>query len=695
MRFLILTDAAQVEAAAVIAGATYEVISLESAKNGHLAEISGKPIVLWPSRDDVAIARAWGRELAVFGEVKLLNLDAGFCPTAQEMVEQEWDFKQMLEWISGKAEFSTNIVELVTANIDEQNSEPPDAALPSSEGDPATDASLDAHTAPPADALDGLGGSEPYDLPPPEAYQEALEPPTVDYHPGLAGRVYAKPKNVLWADPADFWAETRVPEMRHEWMPPALADLFCQEAETWGADPGIFGLFGIGICAGALPNYIQIQVKSESNWLKAARLWLIINGFSGSNKSPILVAMARPFEDLQEKLMAEVAWKQKKHKDDKEIYEKQRQAYISARAKGDQATAPEEPEAPARNRLILKNATGEVYPDILAEQGGRGILSFQDELVGLVTGANQYKKGGSDIEEFLKLRDGGRHSVDRKGIVTMISEFGANIVGGTQPDRLRKIVKSHDLTSNGFLQRFNIYNAREATLDLDRPMHPDYARMTDIVERLYHLQHSGPVQFSDAAKQVRLDFRQWAYDERKPDWFNDALRSHLSKFNDFFAEFCLTYHAIECADAHNAFIAPEISEATAQRVSNFMRECLYPHASKVYNEIIGGGGELMQYVRYLAGKILAKAPEHIDAAWIAHGWTKWRTLPDWTKKGILNILCESGWLYCDDPRGYMPGRGIRFQVNPDLQTIFAVYAEKERAYLEDMAERRERMGSGD
>lgn len=503
---------------------------------------------------------------------------------------------------------------------------------------------------------------------------------------------FAKPNNLQpWPAPIDFWREMQnVPEMEHRHMPPALADLFCAEAETWAADPGIYGMFGIGICAGALSNAITIQVKEgDSNAVKAARMWIGVSGYSGAGKTPTLIAMARPLEELQERLLEKIAYRQKEYIDEFEIYEKKRAAWISAQAKGEPGQRPEEPLKPARNRLIVKNTTGEAIGEILQDQGHRGILGLYDELVALPAGANQYKKGGNDIEELLKLRDGGRHSIDRKGLFVQIPEYAMNIVGGTQPDRIRDLVKRMNLTDNGFMQRFNFYCAREAGLDLDRPAHADFAKLTDIVERLYEMQHNGPVRYSEEAQEVRREFRLWVYEQRQTPGMSQTLKSHLNKYNDMFSEYALTYHAIESAADRCMTIKPHVSEATARRVFDLMTTCLFPHAKAFYNDVLERQNETMANVRYLAGKILAKGWTTLDLTRIAHGWTGWRKLLPWQKRAVLTALSEGGWIQSYDPRGYIEGMTFKAQIHPDVQEIFSTYAEIEAARLEEMAERRE------
>lgn len=499
-----------------------------------------------------------------------------------------------------------------------------------------------------------------------------------------------------WTQPVDFWRGTQAPEMRHEWMPPALADLFCGEAETWATDPGIYGMFGTGICAGALSKAIYVQVKEgDPTATRGARLWLVVNAYSGSGKTPILTAMARPLEELQERRLERLGYRQKKYIDDQAIYTKKHAAYISAQVAGTHYDKPEEPHKPATEQLIIKNATLEAIHDILFDLDERGLLGLYDEFTALPTGANQYKKGGNDIEELLKLRDGGRHSINRKGVFHPIKQNSMGIVGGTQPDRISTVIKRMDLTSNGFLQRFNFYNGREAGLDLDRPAHADFARMADIVERIYEMQHDGPVRFSEEAQEIRRSFRIWVHDQRQLPWLSQTLKSHLNKYNDMFAEFCLTYHAIESADERCMTIKPHISERTARRVQALMQDCLYPHAKSFYNDVIEADSEITKHVRYLAGKILGKKWAFIDLTKIAHGWTKWRTFKAWEKRAILTMLSEGGWIQAHDSRGYIEGQQYRATVHPDLLEIFADYAEMESAKLDEMEERRQERMAGE
>lgn len=680
-RYLICTDAAQVEAAAVIAGSAYEVISLESAKNGHLAEISGNPIVLWPDRDSVPTARAWGRELAVFGEVKLLDVSLGFCPTAQEMVAQEWDFKQMLEWISGKADHSINIIEvLVSANIQE----PVNGGSQVAPHDPPPDGS------PLSESPGALGEPPPNEEIPLEAYDEAAGGVLSAEAAYLPYRtVEASKGGSEWPEAANFWVIPEPPVMRPEWLPNALAEYAMHEAETIGVDPGILGLDLLGFCCGAISDGIKLQVKADNpRWLQAARLWLCIVGSSASKKSPALKEIDGPAWALERAMREKSISEVERYEDAMLVYEQQRKNYANEAAKGGNATAPEKPPRPSRNRLLVGDATREALADVLLDQGDRGVLLLADEIVSIFGSMDQYKKSGNDRQFYLQAFDGGPFVVDRKGRDTLIPNLGVTILGGTQPSALRKIANQLSLESDGLMQRFIPYVAGNATEDMERGSHhAGHARYADILERLMELQHQGPVKFSTEAQAVRRTFSKWAWEAAKGEWCGDALRSHISKYDTFFARTCLAYHCIAAADAHLAYVPREIPAEIAEQVSNLFRNCLFHHAGHFYGQTLSTASDLIHHVREIASKILAFGWTEISPTLLAQKLWAWRGLKDWEKRGIFTALSEAGWTRSDDKRGYVPGVAIKYATNPRLPEMYSEQAEIERAIQQDKSER--------
>jgi len=495
---------------------------------------------------------------------------------------------------------------------------------------------------------------------------------------------------------SDWWSEGRVPEMSPNVMPPCFRGYIMRESETMGVDPGIFALYILGFCAGALSDSHVLQVKPDNpRWVQPARLWLMMIGNSSTKKTPPLNELRGAAWKLELEMRKRSMADDERFTEESKIYEKQLEGYISAKAKGESRDAPIKPNPPNRERMLVGNATVEALADILLNNE-RGVLNIMDELASVLKGLGQYKAGGNDKEAYLMGFDGGPYPIDRKGRAELIPNFGWSFIGGTQKQKIRDVSASLRLESDGFMARFVPYVARNATEDLDRPAdHDGYQHFSDVLTRLYEMQSNGPIRFSAEAQVTRREFSSWAWNAAKGEWLGDSLRSAISKYDTQFARFCLVYHTIECADNHNAYLAQEISVETAETVARLFRECLYYHAENVYLHILDASSDIMAHVRKIAGKILAKGWNEVTPTTLAQGWTGWRKLAAWQRRAVLGILSEGGWIRTSDKRGYIEGLTITYQCNPRLRELFPHHTEVEIAYLEDMAERRERMFGGD
>lgn len=687
-QYLILRSEIDVEAAKSIFGTRRLCITAQQAMNGSRNDLDGADVLIWGL--DTAQSIGWDRALALelapdCKRVRLfdMSLPSANMYTPTEAAKHNTTYEALSAWAD-----TCGIVKEIP-KPPPQELEPVNAAPPDRSESVSIPAPQEVHDS------DGAAPDMPDTLPI-EAYQDEFSGPTDDEHAYVPPRPYVSYAEAVggseWPhNPTNFWRETKPPEMRSEWMPDALADYFGHEAETWGADPGIFWGYGTGICAGSLSDAVKVRVKPDDpNWLQSARLWLCIAGDSGDNKTPVLSVVLRPLIKLEQVLMERAKSAIEQFNDDQEAYEQQRKRYITAKVDGKTTDRPAAPERPCRNRLIVRNSTLQGLRTVLQDQGDRGILECHDELISVFTGANQFKaKGGDDLQERLKLWDGGYHSFDLNNQLIGIPNWSTSIIGGTQPNKLRTIVGRMGLADDGNMQRFNVYLTRHAALDLERPAHEGHVLFTDIVERLYEMQHQGYVNFSPEAHQIRRDFFIWAHNQRQQPWMNGALKSHLAKYNNFFARFCMTYHGIQCAANHSAYIEPVIPAKIARQVSALLKDCLFRHAECFYNDVLEDSSEVIIDVRRLAEKLLAKNPSTIDLTWITQGWTRWRTFKPWQKKSILTMLAESGWIRPKDPRGYVDGMSYHATVNPRLQDIFAEYVGPIQTRLEEMEDRRQ------
>jgi len=89
----------------------------------------------------------------------------------------------------------------------------------------------------------------------------------------------------------------------------------------------------------------------------------------------------------------------------------------------------------------------------LFNASARGVIIHVDELSGLIKSFNQYKRKGSDTEQFLSLFNTGPLKSDRKQGITSCPESGAAVVGGIQPNIFSEVFSGTE-HENGLAYRF-------------------------------------------------------------------------------------------------------------------------------------------------------------------------------------------------------------------------------------------------
>jgi hypothetical protein len=256
-----------------------------------------------------------------------------------------------------------------------------------------------------------------------------------------------------WPDPVDFLGDVNItgsPELKAEWLPEAIVPFAFDTGVRMGVDPATVALTALVSCAAVISDDWQIQPKRyDDTWTEAPRLWGAIVGAPSILKSPVLRACTRPIEKLEIEgrethdgematyKLALAAWK--KAKDDKP-----------------------EPKHPVLQRYLVENLTTEALSEVLRSDAmatqrapARKVLVRADELAELLGNLDRYNggKGGGDRGAFLRLFNGGHHTVDRIGRGSFsCSNWSACIVGGIQPEPIQRIAS--EAADDGMLQRF-------------------------------------------------------------------------------------------------------------------------------------------------------------------------------------------------------------------------------------------------
>ena len=136
-----------------------------------------------------------------------------------------------------------------------------------------------------------------------------------------------------------------------------------------------------------------------------------------------------------------------------------------------------EPRPPKLARYLVEGTTVEAISEVLRDDDdGRmwapagKVLCRQDEMSEWLASFDRYRSGGSggaDRGAYLRLYNGGRHSVDRIGRGSfVVPNWSVCFLGGIQPGPLQKVAK--EAHEDGLLQRFMLIVPGPQQTGIDR-----------------------------------------------------------------------------------------------------------------------------------------------------------------------------------------------------------------------------------
>src|SRR6516225_8704225 len=252
-------------------------------------------------------------------------------------------------------------------------------------------------------------------------------------------------------EPVDLWGQFDPPPLPLGLLPKTIEHFALEEADLMGVDPSGLAMAALAVCAAALPDYIQLQVKRhDSNWFEAARLWVGLIGNPSTKKTPIILRATKPLKRLDAEL-----WR----------------SYVNATKCYDELTKEERKntERPPQRRLRLEDTTIEAAQEVLKDSPD-GVLCIQDELSGWFGAMDKYAgRGAAKARGFwLQSFHGGTYALNRiaRG-AAMIENLSVSLLGGIQPEPIRKI--AGDTVDDGLLQRLIPIVLRRASAGQDVP----------------------------------------------------------------------------------------------------------------------------------------------------------------------------------------------------------------------------------
>jgi Protein of unknown function (DUF3987) len=460
--------------------------------------------------------------------------------------------------------------------------------------------------------------------------------------------------------PVDLWKAFDAPPLPVGLLPPRVETFVWANAKAMGADAAGLAGASIAAIAAAMPDSVRLQVMARGEkWLIAARQWVALLGGPSTKKTPIMNAATAALEKAD--------WRRR------DQYESLK-SYWDAKSKTQKADAMAAGDRPPpHNRIIIGDATPEAAADVLATSPN-GVLASHDELSGFFGQMERYGKNGADRPFWLRARDGGPFSIERKTSGSVrIPHLSVTLLGGIQPEPMRKVADGS--ADDGLIQRLTPIMLRPAELTDDDVDTADADRdFAALIETLLELAPGErPLRFDEGAQRIRREIEIEHY-ERTQRWegVNRKLSSAFGKQDGVFAELCVIWHGAENAERNPL---PElITEETARRVAEFMRRFLRPHLVAFYFGVLDladGFDEL----RLIGGYILTHKPETMNSREVQKSIWSMKNLGSREVTAFMEQLEAFGWLFRHPPprAGALPV----WRVNLAVHTYFAKQAKKE------------------
>jgi hypothetical protein len=481
--------------------------------------------------------------------------------------------------------------------------------------------------------------------------------------------------------PLDIWGShlAGVPALDLSTLPPVLADFAADVAARHGCDAALVALPALGVCAGAIDDRHRVQPRQhDTDWRVSARLWFAGIADVGGGKSPALREAIRPLREIDRRLAEEDRAPLQRHALAMRIYNREIDRWIREGGKGP-GPEPSEPVRPPERRRVVEDITTEALSSVLVDNPG-GVLIAVDELSGLLGSFDAYRPAGvgKDQPLYLELYEGGPKQIDRvKRGKVFVPNWGASLIGGIQPERLRKLADR--ITDDGLLARCVLYVASAAADAEDRAPNRDALdRYASTIRNLTALPATETVYtMTPEAHRRREYIARTARAVMVLPSTSSGLRAHLAKWEGLFARLALTWHLTN-AVGNGTTPTLVIDEATADCVARLMVDFLLPHAAHVYGEVLGQ--DHLVHARWVAGYVLARHCERVTARDIRRAYNALRD----DRRAVddaMATLVVAGWAWpIDAELGRPPSK---WKVNPHVHTIFArrAAAERERREL--------------
>lgn len=495
---------------------------------------------------------------------------------------------------------------------------------------------------------------------------------------------------IEWGVPGPIEARLKpVPALSEQLIPEPFRKWILDVSHRMQTPPDFAAVTALTVTASIIGTACAIRPKQRDNWTVIPNLWgACIGRPSVVLKSP---SMKEPM-DMLSRLQAEAGevyeGELRAHEFDKKVLEAEQKVLengIKAASTGKERNpaklellkqrylAIDDTEEPVR-RLFKTNETSIQSQTVLQTQNPRGLLTFRDEITGLLT---RWDKKDHEDERAYFLEgwngDGGYTDFKIGRRLTDAAHICISLFGGIQPDKLRRyLYQSMNGGNDGLVQRLQlaVYPDEPQSWQLvdQYPDTQEKTRVYEILQRLAdmdftrHEAEQGEydrfpfLRFSSEGQEV---FNEWLTDlqtDKLPNEDNPLMAEHMGKYRSLMPTLALVFHLIGIADGTATGHVSKEAAIQAAAWCDYLEE----HARRIYGTVMSPEREaaaiLVERIHKLPNPFTAKE------VYRRH----WSGLPDTAAvEAACGILEEEDWLD-KEPGKSTGGRPLaaRYWMNP-------------------------------
>jgi len=339
----------------------------------------------------------------------------------------------------------------------------------------------------------------------------------------------------------------------------------------------------LGYTSGLIGNYYRIKIKED--WSESAGLYIAIVGSPASKKTPAINMVGKYVRKIES--------------DNKLIYKAQMETYegdlseYKENQKNNSKKRITEPEKPKHKRIIIHNVTTERLCQLL-EENKKGLIQEQDELAALINSFDQYRGGkGSDREFYLLAFDNLLYTVDRKNLEEsiVVEKPYITIIGGIQPDKLRKILGESKNVNDGFIERI-CFTYPEKNTDTSFPEFNMSEEIKTEIWKLFktlnEIEYNGKSEFINLSPEAYKLFKDWQEELSRLNIvekvFPSVLEGAIAKMDKITARIALVIHIARYYTEETDCV--EELDATSMKYAISMAKYFISQAYKVYTQVL-------------------------------------------------------------------------------------------------------------